>query len=91
MPLGIVFGVPVGVRLGHPGWYAVAMSVLVFAGAAQFMAVTLLAAGAGGCRDPRRPRWWSMPGISSMASPSVRTYRPAGPGPLRLSGVCPHR
>ncbi|WP_440995491.1 AzlC family ABC transporter permease [Arhodomonas sp. SL1] len=46
VPLGMVFGV-LFIRLGHPGWYAVAMSVLVFAGAAQFMAVTLLAAGAG--------------------------------------------
>jgi len=46
VPLGAVFGV-LFMQLGHSGWYAVAMSVVVFAGAAQFMAVTLLAAGAG--------------------------------------------
>lgn len=46
VPLGMVFGV-LFVQLGYAWWYATLMSVAVFAGAAQFMAVTLLAAGAG--------------------------------------------
>ncbi|MDO3704525.1 AzlC family ABC transporter permease [Micromonospora sp. C28SCA-DRY-2] len=42
--VGASFGA-VAVAAGLPGWAAVAMSVLVFAGGAQFMAVGLVAAG----------------------------------------------
>ncbi len=46
VPLGMVFGV-LFAQLGYGWWYATLMSVVVFAGAAQFVAVTLLTAGAG--------------------------------------------
>ncbi|PID49830.1 MAG: branched-chain amino acid ABC transporter permease [Proteobacteria bacterium] len=45
MPFGIIFGSLV-VSQGFPPWVAVAMSMLVFAGSAQFVAIGLLAAGA---------------------------------------------
>lgn len=46
LPVGIAFGV-LAVEAGLPLWVAVAMSVLVYAGALQFAAIPLLAAGAG--------------------------------------------
>lgn len=42
--IGVSFGA-IAIAAGLPGWLAVAMSVLVFAGGSQFMAVGLLAAG----------------------------------------------
>jgi 4-azaleucine resistance transporter AzlC len=42
--IGMSFGA-IAVASGVPGWLALAMSVLVFAGGSQFMAVGLLAAG----------------------------------------------
>jgi 4-azaleucine resistance transporter AzlC len=42
--IGVSFGA-ITVAYGLPGWVAVAMSLVVFAGGAQFMAVGLLAAG----------------------------------------------
>jgi 4-azaleucine resistance transporter AzlC len=42
--IAVSFGA-IAVAAGLPGWLVVAMSVLVFAGGAQFMAVGLLAAG----------------------------------------------
>ncbi len=45
MPIGIAYGV-LGVSAGVPGWAVVAMSVIVYAGSAQFIAVSLLADGA---------------------------------------------
>lgn len=44
--IGIAFGLLL-VKSGQPWWLAPIMSVIVFAGAAQFMAVGLLAAGIG--------------------------------------------
>jgi 4-azaleucine resistance transporter AzlC len=46
VPLGMAFGL-LFVEHGHPWTAALAMSVLVYAGSAQFLAVGLLAAGAG--------------------------------------------
>lgn len=46
VPLGMAFGV-LFVDLGHPWIFATLMSVLVYAGAAQFLAIGLLGAGAG--------------------------------------------
>lgn len=46
IPLGIAFGV-LFARLDYPWYLASLMSVLVYTGAGQFMAVGLLAAGAG--------------------------------------------
>jgi 4-azaleucine resistance transporter AzlC len=45
LPIGIAYGV-LGVSAGMPGWAVVAMSVIVYAGSAQFIAVSLLASGA---------------------------------------------
>ena len=45
IPLGMAFGVLL-VGLGYPWWWAPVMSVFIFAGSAQFLAVGLLAAGA---------------------------------------------
>ncbi|WP_311946981.1 AzlC family ABC transporter permease [Halomonas piscis] len=46
LPLGAAFGI-VAIEVGIP-WYAVAaMSIIIYAGAGQFLATTLLAAGAG--------------------------------------------
>lgn len=45
VPIGIAYGV-LGVSAGVPGWAVVAMSVIVYAGSAQFIAVSLLAGGA---------------------------------------------
>jgi 4-azaleucine resistance transporter AzlC len=42
--IGVSFGA-IAVAAGVPGWVAAAMSVLVFAGGAQFLAVGLVAAG----------------------------------------------
>jgi 4-azaleucine resistance transporter AzlC len=42
----MAFGVLL-VGLGYPWWWATVMSVVIFAGSAQFLAVSLLAAGAG--------------------------------------------
>ncbi len=44
IPLGAVFGF-LFVQAGGPAWLAVTSSVLIFAGAAQFMMVPMLAAG----------------------------------------------
>ena len=46
VPMGMAFGVLFS-ELGYDWYYATLMGVLIFAGAAQFMAVGLLAAGAG--------------------------------------------
>lgn len=46
VPIGIAFGV-LFARLGYPWYYASLMSIVVYTGATQFMAVGLLAAGAG--------------------------------------------
>lgn len=43
--IGVSFGA-IAVAAGLPGWLAVTMSLLVFAGGAQFLSVGLLAAGA---------------------------------------------
>ncbi|OWY40910.1 branched-chain amino acid ABC transporter permease [Xenophilus sp. AP218F] len=44
-PFGVIFGT-LAVAAGLPPWAAQAMSLLVFAGSAQFIAVTLIAGGA---------------------------------------------
>ncbi|SMC29779.1 4-azaleucine resistance probable transporter AzlC [Andreprevotia lacus DSM 23236] len=44
-PFGLIFGTLAGPS-GLPPWAALAMSLFVFAGSAQFIAVTLMAAGA---------------------------------------------
>lgn len=46
LPIAIAYGA-LGVASGLTWWHTVLMSLLVFAGAAQFMAVGMLAAGAG--------------------------------------------
>lgn len=46
VPIGIAYGA-LGVASGLTWWHTSLMSLLVFAGAAQFMAVGMLAAGAG--------------------------------------------
>lgn len=46
VPLGMAFGVLL-VGLGYPWWWAPLMGVVIYAGSAQFLAVSLLAAGAG--------------------------------------------
>jgi len=46
VPLGMAFGVLL-VGLGYPWWWAPLMGLAIYAGSAQFLAVSLLAAGAG--------------------------------------------
>lgn len=46
VPLGMAFGVLL-VGLGYPWWWSPVMGLVIFAGSAQFLAVSLLAAGAG--------------------------------------------
>ncbi|WP_197472494.1 AzlC family ABC transporter permease, partial [Oleiphilus sp. HI0067] len=46
VPMGMAFGVLFS-ELGYPWYFASIMGIVIFAGAAQFMAVGLLAAGAG--------------------------------------------
>jgi 4-azaleucine resistance transporter AzlC len=46
LTIGIAFGLLLA-KSGHPWWLATIMSLVVFAGAAQFMAVGLLASGTG--------------------------------------------
>jgi 4-azaleucine resistance transporter AzlC len=46
IPLGMAFGVLL-VGLGYAWWWAPVMGLLIFAGSGQFLAVSLLAAGAG--------------------------------------------
>jgi len=46
LPLGMAFGVLL-VGLGYDWWWAPAMGLVIYAGSAQFLAVSLLAAGAG--------------------------------------------
>ncbi len=46
VPLGMAFGVLL-MGLGYDWWWAPAMGVVIYAGSAQFLAVGLLAAGAG--------------------------------------------
>jgi len=46
LPLGVAFGL-LFQELGYPWYFATLMAVCIYAGAAQFMAVGLLAAGAG--------------------------------------------
>lgn len=46
LPLGMAFGV-LFASLGHPWWFAPLAALIVYAGSAQFLAVALLAAGAG--------------------------------------------
>jgi 4-azaleucine resistance transporter AzlC len=45
LPLGVAFGVLL-TGLGYSWWWATVMSLFIFAGSAQFLAVSLLAAGA---------------------------------------------
>jgi len=46
LPLGAAFGI-LAIEVGIPAWGAVLMSLLIYAGAGQFLAVALLAGGAG--------------------------------------------
>jgi 4-azaleucine resistance transporter AzlC len=46
VPLGMAFGVLLA-RLGYDWWWATVMSLVIFAGSAQFLAVGLLSVGAG--------------------------------------------
>ena len=46
LPLGAAFGI-LAIELGAPWWGALLMSLLIYAGAGQFLAVALMAAGAG--------------------------------------------
>ncbi|WNK18873.1 AzlC family ABC transporter permease [Halomonas piscis] len=46
LPLGAAFGI-VAIEVGIPWYAAAAMSIIIYAGAGQFLATTLLAAGAG--------------------------------------------
>lgn len=46
LTIGIAFGLLL-VRSGQPWWLAILMSLIVYAGAAQFMAVGLIASGTG--------------------------------------------
>lgn len=46
LPFGIIFGT-LALAAGLSGWQALGMSALVFAGSAQFIAITLLGGGAG--------------------------------------------
>ncbi|MGK9065047.1 AzlC family ABC transporter permease [Stutzerimonas chloritidismutans] len=46
VPFGIIFGT-LAVGAGLSGWQAMGMSALVFAGSAQFIAVTLISGGVG--------------------------------------------
>jgi 4-azaleucine resistance transporter AzlC len=46
LPLGAAFGI-LFMQLGHPWWGALLMSLFIYAGAGQFLAVTLLANHAG--------------------------------------------
>lgn len=46
VPLGAAFGL-LFADLGHPWWLATMMSIVVYAGSAQFLAVGLLGAGTG--------------------------------------------
>jgi 4-azaleucine resistance transporter AzlC len=46
LPLGAAFGV-LAIEMGTPVWAVLLMSLLIYAGAGQFLAVALLAAGAG--------------------------------------------
>ena len=47
LPLGMAFGVLFTTQLEYPWWAAPAMGVLIYAGAGQILAVSLLAAEAG--------------------------------------------
>ncbi|MBF6622407.1 MAG: AzlC family ABC transporter permease [Pseudomonas stutzeri] len=46
VPFGIIFGT-LAIGAGLSGWQAMGMSLLVFAGSAQFIAVTLISGGVG--------------------------------------------
>lgn len=46
LPLGAAFGI-LAVEVGIPVWGAILMSLVIYAGAGQFLAVALLGAGAG--------------------------------------------
>ena len=46
LPLGAAYGI-LAIEVGVPWWAAVLMSLVIYAGAGQFLAVALLAAGAG--------------------------------------------
>ncbi|MDR9440809.1 MAG: AzlC family ABC transporter permease [Halomonas sp.] len=46
LPLGAAFGI-LAVEVGIPAWGALLMSLVIYAGAGQFLAVALLAGGAG--------------------------------------------
>lgn len=47
LPLGMAFGVLFTTQLDYPWWAAPAMGILIYAGAGQILAVSLLAAEAG--------------------------------------------
>ncbi len=46
VPFGVIFGA-LAIASGIPGWMAASMSAFVFAGSAQFVAIGLIAGGAG--------------------------------------------
>jgi 4-azaleucine resistance transporter AzlC len=46
LPLGMAFGALLSAQ-GYPWWWATIMSVVIYAGSAQFLAVSLLSSGAG--------------------------------------------
>lgn len=46
LPLGAAFGI-LAIKVGIPWWGALLMSLVIYAGAGQFLAVALLSAGAG--------------------------------------------
>ena len=56
IPLGTVFGF-LFVQAGAAWWLAVLASVFVFAGAAQYMMIPMMAAGTS-VGAIARPRWW---------------------------------
>lgn len=47
IPLGMAFGVLFATQLDYAWWYAPLMAITIYAGAAQILAVSLIAAGAG--------------------------------------------
>lgn len=49
-PIGLVFGV-IFVQSGYPWWLGVVMSILIFSGSAQFVALSMLQAGSS---------WWAI-------------------------------
>lgn len=71
--VGASFGA-IAVSGGFPLWTPMLLSVVVFAGAAQFLFVGLVAAG-GSRSPPSRPACWSTPGTCLSASPSATSSK----------------